>query len=584
MRVLFKALLSIGLCSTSLTAWAQSLPPGAVVSGVALSDTGKPLEGVLVRAKADGSTITTTVVSRADGRYTFPAGRLAPGRYQFSIRATGYDLKDPGPLSVAAGKPATLDLHLQKTADLAAQLTNAEWHMSWPGTPQQKAFATRCVLCHSLDTIVNSHHDAKEFAQVMQRMSTHPQGSSILNPFDYPNVILASQKKQGDAKPREGLMIGSDEGETEVITDKQTLETAAYLAKVNLGPDPLNTKFSYPFKTFPLPKGEETKVIMTEYELPHPTIQPHDVAVDEDGIVWYQDFGDAFLGRLDPRTGAVKEWPMPTPKPADIYHPGGLSVQLDSDGNPWFALMRQGALAKFDKKTEKFSTWSLEPKWNPMNATVIMVAPNAEGKVWFARLLQGIPGGAPKTPEMSPSVHLLDPKTGEILNYPVAGGVYGLVALKNGNAMVYSLGGGDIIEVDAKTGRNTIFSLPTPKSGPRRGQVDKQGRAWFAQFNSGQVGMFDPQTRQTKEWKISDLSPNDPYSMDVDGKGDAWAGGVYTDYIFRLNPTTGKTIKYLIPTVDVNIRSVTGDKKSGPQTVWVGQNHHPTIVKIEPQE
>lgn len=581
-HTVFRAMLAVGLCSSSLTAWAQGAATGPVVSGIAFSETGKPLEGVLVRVRQDGSTITTTVVSRADGRYTFPPGRLSPGRYQVSIRATGYDLKDPGTLSVAAGKSATLDLHLQKTADLAAQLTNGEWHMSWPGTPQQKAFTRACVLCHSLDTVVNTHHDAKEFVDVLHRMSTHPQGASILNPFDYPNVILANQKNEGRAKPSEGIMIGSDEGESNAISDKQTLEAAAYLAKVNLGPDPLNSKWSYPLKTFPLPKGEETHVIMTEYELPRPTIQPHDVAVDEDGIVWYQDFGDAFVGRLDPKTGAVKEWPLPNPKPADIYHPGGLSVQLDSDGNPWFALMRQGAVAKFDKKTEKISTWSLEPKWNPMNGAVIMVAPAADGKVWFARLLQGI-SGAPKVPEMSPSVHLLDTKTGKILNYPVAGGVYGLVALSNGNAMVYSLGGGDIIEIDAKTGRNTIFSLPTPKSGPRRGQVDKQGRAWFAQFNAGQVGMFDPRTRQIKEWKITDLSPSDPYSMDVDGKGEAWAGGVYTDYIFRLNPETGKTVKYLIPTVDVNIRSVTADKKAGPQTVWVGQNHHPIIVKIEPQ-
>ena len=36
------------------------------------------MEGVLVTAKKAGSTITVTVVSGKDGRYSFPADRLGP--------------------------------------------------------------------------------------------------------------------------------------------------------------------------------------------------------------------------------------------------------------------------------------------------------------------------------------------------------------------------------------------------------------------------------------------------------------------------------------------------------------------------
>ena len=44
-------------------------------------------------------------------------------------------------------------------------------------------------------------------------------------------------------------------------------------------------------------------MILTEYELPRPDItEPHDVVVDRDGTVWYSDFGDLFLGALDPKT------------------------------------------------------------------------------------------------------------------------------------------------------------------------------------------------------------------------------------------------------------------------------------------
>jgi hypothetical protein len=50
------------------------------------------MEGVLVSARKHGSTITTTVVSDAQGHYAFPAGRLAPGHYTLATRAIGYDL------------------------------------------------------------------------------------------------------------------------------------------------------------------------------------------------------------------------------------------------------------------------------------------------------------------------------------------------------------------------------------------------------------------------------------------------------------------------------------------------------------
>ena len=49
------------------------------------------MEGVLVSAKRDGSTITTTVVSDVQGRYNFPRSKLESGRYSLRIRAVGYE-------------------------------------------------------------------------------------------------------------------------------------------------------------------------------------------------------------------------------------------------------------------------------------------------------------------------------------------------------------------------------------------------------------------------------------------------------------------------------------------------------------
>src|SRR5690349_983996 len=117
--------------------------PGAsqaqtALSGVVSSAEEGPMEGVLVTAKKDGSTIAITVVSDAQGHYSFPAAKLDPGHYALRIRAVGYDLDGKPAADVAAGHAANADLKLKKTRNVSWQLTNAEWLASVPGTAVQK--------------------------------------------------------------------------------------------------------------------------------------------------------------------------------------------------------------------------------------------------------------------------------------------------------------------------------------------------------------------------------------------------------------------------------------------------------------
>src|ERR1700681_1328534 len=68
------------------------------LTGRVSSETAEPMEGVLVRAKGVGATVSVTVVTDRNGAYSFPAVRLGPHRYNLDIRATGYEL--PNPVSV----------------------------------------------------------------------------------------------------------------------------------------------------------------------------------------------------------------------------------------------------------------------------------------------------------------------------------------------------------------------------------------------------------------------------------------------------------------------------------------------------
>ena len=96
----------------------------------------------------------------------------SPGHYALRIRAIGYELDGPQAVDLGAAT-ADMAIKLRKTADLAAQLTNTEWFMSMPGTPEQKRPLIECMSCHTFERIVRSTYDAETFFPVLKRMAQY---------------------------------------------------------------------------------------------------------------------------------------------------------------------------------------------------------------------------------------------------------------------------------------------------------------------------------------------------------------------------------------------------------------------------
>ena len=506
--------------------WGVVAAGQATLTGIVTSTQEGPMEGVLVSAKQ--GTVTTTVVSGKDGRYSFPAGRLAPGSYKLNVRAVGYELTQPESVDIA-DRAATRDLKLVVTGDQAKQMMNAEWMASWPGTDADKQFAINCNHCHSFEITARTGHTADDWVKVLDRMN-YANGASIQRPFRNPNHPDYAKHwgEYASQIPQTTLPRGSDEEGT-VAVSPQRAKQSAYLAAINLSQDPRPGAWKYELKKYPRPSGAETRVVMTQYDLPRPVSQPHDAMVDPDGMVWYLDFNDNYFGRLDPRTGEVKEWPIPAAKAFPPFGPGGLDLKIDPEGNPWFAMMRQNMIVKFDKKTEKLTTWHTPKEHNTIhNRITMLTTPSADGKVWWVTV------GSARTAW----VHGLDQKTGEIRSIHVPAFIYGLEALHDGNLVFFSLSDGVVGEVNTKTGETTLFKPPTPNSGPRRGEVDSQGRVWFAQFRAGKVGTLDRKTGVISEWPLG-VPYADPYDVDLDRDGNVWTAGMLTDYVFKLNPNTG---------------------------------------------
>ena len=526
----------------------------AALTGQVTSAGEGPLEGVLVSAKKAGSTVTITVVSDERGRYRFPAAKLAPGKYALSIRAAGYELDSPPAVDVTAQRTASADLTLRKAQDLAAQLTNAEWMVSAPGTARQKDSLLNCVGCHTLERIMRSAHDTNGFVQqVLPRMSKYANQSTPL----HPQLRLAERQLEMRGEERERFRR----------------EQAEYLASINLSSAP---RWEYALKTLPRPTGRGTRVIVTEYDLPRPTIEPHDVIVDADGIAWYSNFGEQTLGKLDSRTAKVTEYPMPELKPG--FPTGALSARFDRDQNLWFGMMYQGAIAKLDRKTEKLQTFRLPPEVNKDNTQVNMTSPlnsGVDGKVWAQN--NGFAG-----------VHRLDLAAGTFETFePFKDGpkgqnhnVYDVVSDSKNNAFFTDFAQEHVGRIDAKTGKVTLFATPTSRSAPRRGMMDAQDRLWFGEYRGNRIAMFDTRAEKFQEWPAP--TPwSAPYDVAYDKNGEAWTGSMLTDRILRLDPRTGQFTEYMLPR-PTNIRRVFVDSSTTPVTFWIGSNHGASIIKLEP--
>ena len=153
-----KLLTTVSLAGLLAGAMAVGANAQAALSGQVSSAEEGLMEGVLVSAKKEGSTVTTTVVSNAKGEFSFPADRMEPGHYNITIRAAGYVLAGPKQIDVAAGSPASAEVKLAKAKSIHGQLSNGEWIMSAPGDDQVKSFLPDCVGCHTLQRVFSAMH------------------------------------------------------------------------------------------------------------------------------------------------------------------------------------------------------------------------------------------------------------------------------------------------------------------------------------------------------------------------------------------------------------------------------------------
>lgn len=545
--------MSIELLAIALLVVLGATANASSISGTVTYDGGKAsLNGGWVSAQQEGADYTTYVYTDASGRFHFP-DYLPKGRYTVAAYAQGFKKSIRAGVIVGTGEPAEVNFSLtveQNPAALFLQATASEWLNSLPGTKHEKSLVARhCSGCHHNITQVMYHRFTKQgWLDVLRVHNTISSAHAVWGPIN--------EVPWNPPRP-EGTWMTNPSGKWIFGTDND--EIATYLAKIQGPHSPVPT-----IKFRPRPKGKVTRAVITYYRIPRYDAAPHDVQIDKDGNIWYDDFMGPYIGELDPRTGQFTEYKIPFPL--------GVSPGIDdiwifpksSDPDSlWIHARYAHRLYRFNIKTKKITG---------IYGNAYVSAITANGK--FA---------------ISPAFgDILNIATGKITHIKFNGPISGYGGAVDSNGVGYR-GGVQIgairqtkINKDGKTGVVRNFYTGIKVSGPRRGCVDAHNNAWFGDWYTGSFAEFD-----AKAHKVIEYPTSDPWGAMYEAcanmvNGNVWGYDWHGDLMDRLNPHTGKVTEYPMPTLNNESRRTVVDTSTNPPSIWFFSMMEGSIIRLVP--
>ena len=112
---------------------------------------------------------------------------------------------------------------------------------------------------------------------------------------------------------------------------------------------------------------------MREYPLP-PNALPHTVELDAKGIPWYTGNKNGSVGKVDPATGKVTVYKMPDPAAQDPH-----TLVFDKQGIAWFTLQNSNMVGRLDPESGDIKLATLPtPDSKPYGIKI-----DADGVPWF---------------------------------------------------------------------------------------------------------------------------------------------------------------------------------------------------------
>ena len=553
----------------------------SMLNGTITSAAGEKMGGVTVSAKAEGSTITTSVFTDDTGNYYFPP--LPNGKYRVWAQALTYQRAN-GDVELKK-KTTRWDFVLQpmkNQEDWIRQLPGDEFLAALPGdTPEDYRMKTQvrknCTGCHSASYPLQHRFDEEGWNKILDLMK-------------HVNVL--------------GVYFGPDHKATLNI-DFHQKELAAYLTRAR-GPGESSMKF----KLRPRPSGEAARAVTKEYDFPmehghtasmdgsdwslgtkssmNHVAGVHDAQMDFNGNIWVtfaHTSLETTIARIDGKTGAVKNFKLGDQRGIAA---GTHGITRDENGILWFntrsnVQRSRGSLAKIDPKTEKITVY-IPPE--PMSGTAGTLDADLNGHVWVTA-----PDGALRF--NIKEERFTEFKSVTYKNQYGTATVYGLAADRTGNGW-WLLMSQDLIDYgDIKTGKSVEFKLPPEKAvmdnltaeqkkmyetfqppdfntpfawaqAPRRMGADKNGDyVYVGNSFGGTLAKINIHTKETTLVPLPNPEAHQPYQIGVDKGHNVWTNLWSTDKVAKYDPSANQWTLFDLPTRGTESRHISLLERDG---------------------
>ena len=281
------------------------------------------------------------------------------------------------------------------------------------------------------------------------------------------------------------------------------------------------------------------QVRVQEYPVPSGH-RVHDVWADANpnGPIWISAQGSGNLGILDPKTGKFEFVKLGTGS-----SPHGV-IAAD-DGAPWLTDGGQNAIVRVDPKTRAVKVFPLpaDSGYTNLNTAIF----DKKGVHWFTGQ-SGIYG------RLDPRSGKMD-----VFEAPQGRGPYGIHVTPDGTVYYASLAGSHIARLDSQTGKATVIEPPTRRQGARRVWSDSKGNVWVAEWNSGNLSRYEPKSGTWKAWRAPGDDPH-VYAVYVDETDKVWASEWSAQAMLRFDPATEKFESFRSSTSRANVRQIHGRK------------------------
>ena len=307
------------------------------------------------------------------------------------------------------------------------------------------------------------------------------------------------------------------------------------------------------------------EISFTEWQMPTLGQRSRDPIQADDGSIWWAGQFGNLIGRLDPKTGQTKEYPLP---PNAMPH----TVELDPKGRPWFSGNKNGSIGWLDPATGKTTVYKMP---DPEAIDVHTIAFDKKGMAYF-------------TFQHANMIGRLNPGNGEIKLIKVAAQrsqPYDIKFDAEGTVWVSCNARPCLLKVHPDTLEVTEVKLPLPSTTVRRFDIAPDGIIWYVNSGSGRIGKLNPKSGEVTEWDSPSGPRSHPYGIVV-LDGGVWynESGMRPDPLVRFDIATETFQSWAIKSGNVYSGILRNARKTKEGTLLIHQTATNRIIEVIPQK